>query len=222
MPFLYSILPPSQYLIIPNPVLYLSTGNSNVWTDSESTNDFTVYNSPAVSNSIYTFNGTTQYASINTFSPAFTNFSIMMWVKLSGLNTNQYLFSMNRTPTNVANEGIFNITPSNRVVFWDYNGTLFGFSSGVSNNTTLTTGVWYCIGFVKNGLNGTYYLNGLPDGNTTAALNVTYGTASYSIGKDVRDNGSLLSGQVGHVLLYNQSFTASQMLYNYRAIRVKF
>jgi len=205
-----------------NLVLNLNSIVGSSWKDfSGLNNNFTLYNSPTVSGNLITFNGTNQY-SINTsnFSTTITNFTISMWVKPSSITSTCYLFSMNRSPSNSAYEGILQVVASGRLNYWDYSIGSYGYPDGTYLSTNaITSGVWSYVSFVKNGTSGTYYINGISNGIATASQNVTYGLTYFSIAGDTRDSVRYFPGQIGQVLMYSSALTSTQILQNYNATK---
>jgi len=92
------------------------------------------------------------------------------------------LFSISRTKTDYTNEALLMLIPTGQgamLRFWDCS-TTYGFSPGGFNLSTvvLQPNQTYHIAFVKNGLTGTYYVNGQPAGTVSAAVDVHYGNDS--------------------------------------------
>jgi len=84
-------------------------------------------------------------------------------------------------------------------------------SSAVYGDTTLTTGQWYHIAFVRNDTSGlTYYVNGSADGTADSVSKNWSG--SFTIG----GRGSYLhDGKIDDVRIYSQELSASEVLNNY-------
>lgn len=140
-------------IIQTNLVLNLNSISGSSWRDSSGlNNNFTLYNSPTVSGNLITFNGTNQYAiDTSNFSTTITNFTISMWVKPSSIPSLCYLFSMNRSPSNSAFEGILQLSNS-RLNYWDFSTSSYGYPDGTYLSTnSIPVGVWRYITFVKNG-----------------------------------------------------------------------
>ncbi len=161
------------------------------------------------------FDGTDDYLRASTYSgfPAST-MTMCAWVRTSG-NT-EYIASINRNPTNITNEGIFQVDPAGKLLFWDYNGSSFGFDATTVGNTALNNSVWHHACFVKNGTSGTYYLDGASDGTKTAALNITYGTSDFIVGANFRDSNSYFNGTIDDVRIYNRALSLAEIQALYR------
>lgn len=71
---------------------------------------------------------------------------------------------------------------------------------------------------VRNGVQGTLYINGAVSISKTAAIKkpVTFLNADLAIGKNYRDDGSYFSGKMDHLVIYPSLLTAAQVsaLYN--------
>ena len=204
-----------------NLVLNLNSIIGPSWRDSSGlNNNFTLYNSPTVSGNLITFNGTNQYAiDTSNFSTTITNFTISMWVKPSSIPSLCYLFSVNRSPSNSAYEGILQLS-NGKLNYWDYSIGSYGYPDGTYLSTNaITSGVWSYVSFVKNGTSGTYYINGVSNGSATASQNVTYGLTYFSIAGDTRDGVRYFPGQIGQVLMYSSALTSTQILQNYNATK---
>ncbi|HVW66965.1 MAG TPA: LamG domain-containing protein [Candidatus Peribacteraceae bacterium] len=162
------------------------------------------------------FDGTDDYLRRATFTGVPTSqMTICSWIKTSASAT-QYLLSINRNPTNIINEGVFQMNAAGTLTFWDYNGSSFGFSQSNTSTTAVNDGAWHQACFVKNGTSGTYYVDGQSDGTPTAALNISYGSNDLVIGSNTRDSTLYFSGNMDDIRLYNRALSAAevQALYN--------
>lgn len=203
-----------------NLVLNLNSISGSSWRDASGlNNNFTLYNSPTVSGNILTFNGSNQYAiDGSNFSTSITNFTLLMWIKPSSIPALCYLFSMNRSPSNSAYEGILQMS-NGKLDYWDFAASSYGYSPGTLSTISVTSGVWSYIAFVKNGTSGTYYLNGNTNGTASSSQNITYGLTYFSVAGDTRDGIRYFPGQIGQVLMYSSPLTSAQVLQNYNATR---
>ena len=159
------------------------------------------------------FDGSSTYARVPTFvgmpSSAMT---LCTWLRTSYTAGEQEIFSINRNPSNYSNEGIFKIAPTTgKVTFWDFNGSVYGFPTTGSSNSSVTDGAWHQVCFTKNGTAGTYYIDGAANGTVTAAANVTYGNADIVVGKDYRDSVSYFNGDIDEVMVYSRALSAGEI-----------
>jgi len=71
-----------------------------------------------------------------------------------------------------------------------------------------------------NGINGTYYLDGKPDGTKIAAGDRSYITSDFVIGEDYRGKNDLFNGKIDDVRIYNRAFSSAEIkqLYNAGAV----
>lgn len=197
----------SSYLGVPAQ----KTSKLTLQTDTETaSSDYALY-----------FNGTNGYfygSVINnvTFGSQFT---IEMRVKIdaSMLNQTAVLFSIGRTKDGeggILNEAILELRQG-KLYFWDY-GTNYGFQGPLST-VQLQPDVDYHIAFVKNGINGTYYVNGQPAGTITATRDVNYSNRFVFLGLNYRDlnnpgYGSFpYKGYMDEVRIWNTARTQQQL-----------
>jgi len=111
------------------------------------------------------FNGATTdylYAPVNsadTFGSG--NWTIEGWFNFSSVSGNQEMFS--KETLNAAQAGIRCVLTTSKVQF-QLSSTGSTYATTILCSTTLTTGVWYYLAFVRNGTAITVYLNGTSDG----------------------------------------------------------
>ncbi len=161
------------------------------------------------------FDGSSNYAhddsTFNT-TPSST-MSLCGWIKTSS-PTAQTILSFGRNPGNFTNEGIFSVLASGSIQFWDYSngGGGLGFSSSASGSTGIVDdGNWHSVCFVKNNTAGTYYIDGVESGITTAATNVAYDNTDWTLGKDYRDNDNYFDGLMDDMRVYDIALSSSQV-----------
>jgi len=146
-----------------------------------------------------------------------SQFTIEMIVNISPSMATKFavLFSISRTKTDNLNEALLMLIPTGhgaKLRFWDYS-TTYGFFYGGFNLSTvvLQPNQTYHIAFVKNGLTGTYYVNGQPAGTVSAAVDVHYGNDNVYLGADFRDNAYYYNGYMHEVRIWNVARTQSQI-----------
>ena len=200
------------YVDATDPDSFAGSGSS-LWNDLSpvGTNDLALSPSQTFNSSLggyLTFNGTSDSATINspTSDPG-TSMSIFAWIKVpASIGGLQEIFDINRTSSAIDHEGLFQVTSSNQLNFWDYNGSNYGFN-GPASTCTLTPSAWAYVGFIRSGNTGTYWLNGSACNSITAAVStVNYSSASvkyYAIGADVRNVGNFFSGSIANVAVYS-------------------
>lgn len=229
--------PLPQALSVQNLILYLdaasttsySGSGSLTWTDlSASNNSFTLtncgYNASPASIS---FNGTSSFARSATLSTAinYSSCTFIFWVQILGTNYDgRVLCQYGRNSTDHDTEFLMYVNAFND---WDSSSPPYGVVTGFDTVTDMliskvSTPGWYQIAFVKNGTSGTYYLNGMSNGTVTAGKNATYSNNDFCIGKDYSDNNSFLTGNVGVVMVYNSSLSASDILANFNFFRSRY
>jgi hypothetical protein len=200
-------------------------GTGTVWNDlSGNNNNGTLTNGPIFSSlnrGSIIFDGTNDYMIISTFSNTLAStLSLLYWIKYT---QGGYIVQQNRSSSNILNQYNFQII-GNKLQFWDYS-TSYGFTDNTSlnsSNTTLSSNIWYQVGFVKNGTSGIYYLNGQQDRTVTAASNVTYGNSNHVIGRDHRDNNKYFNGNIAQASIYNRALSPTEILQNYNATKGRY
>jgi len=146
-----------------------------------------------------------------------SQFTVEMIVNISPSMATKFavLFSISRTKTDNLNEALLMLIPTGhgaKLRFWDYS-TTYGFFYGGFNLSTivLQPNQTYHIAFVKNGLTGTYYVNGQPAGTVSAAVDVHYGNDSVYLGSNFRDNNNYYNGYMDEVRIWNEARTQSEI-----------
>ena len=139
--------------------------------------------------------------------------TVCAWIKTSS-TSEQSILTQGRSPSNYSNVYNFKVK-NNKLQFWDYTGTAYGFNESQYSNTTVTDGNWHFVCFVKNGTSGTYYLDGNADGTPTAAINVSYVNNDFVIGRDYRDNVYPFIGLIDEVRIYSRALSASEIQDHY-------
>ena len=183
------------------------TGNGNTLTLS-GTNQSAV--SPVASG--IGFNGTTSFALDTSYGPASlaTNFTFMAWVWPTNVGVTNTLFTVSRSPTNVAGQASLLITAAAMLSYVDY-GSATGIS-GTSSNFVVAN-AWNHIALVRTGTTATFYINAVPSGTATSSLGsaVTIGNTYLCLGKDGRDSVNFFNGYLGQVVFLNTAQTANSI-----------
>ena len=162
-------------------------------------------------------NGGTGPASFNTTS----NTQVIIYYRLGnspnpGGQQTQYavggaLFNIDRTPAISNDESMFY-----ECGYWEYSNG-YGIQLFSSTNINGSSG-WVMRAFVKNGATGTFYLNGRPDGTTTAGSGSSIVSNGICIGKDYRDSVNYLNAEVAWAGIWNVALTSDQILYIYNKL----
>jgi len=149
-----------------------------------------------------------------------SQFTIEMLVNISPsvVSNGAVLFSISRTRTdsrNAASLGVASTRQGGKLHFVD-TSTTYGFHYLDSDPNNLSTialqpNQTYHIAFVKNGLTGTYYVNGQPAGTVSAAVDVHYDNDSVYLGANFRDNKNYYNGYMDEVRIWNTARTQSEI-----------
>jgi len=177
--------------------------------------------------------GTGDYISIGNY-PIFdfenyTPFSVFMWCKISSLAANRFLVA--KELNSVPYRGWYTIvtTAGKYTVVFQSNATVY---KSVQTNYTLSTGVWYHLGFSHSGeiTRGVgpiaFYRNGNYDPDDVCPsdvldANTIASSASLNIG--ARDNGGVPhAGDIADVRIYNRALSAAEINQIYDTTKWRF
>lgn len=145
-----------------------------------------------------------------------TYLTLALYVQTTGVSST--LITLGRSSSNFANEFMFKIGANGYLSFEDFSASAYGFS-GIST-VKVNTGIRTHVAFVKNGLTGTFYVNGVASGTITSSASVTYKTTDLSIGKDIRDNNQIFTGSMDNIQIFSSALIASQVAYLYNVKKV--
>ncbi len=168
-------------------------------------------------NSIELVGSDTQYLSANTFNGTLptSNLTVCGWVQTSFPDA--VIAQQGRVGGDSVTEYVFRINPEGYLNFWDYADEGYGFDYGnvdptQHSDTAVDDGSWHLACFVKQGTEGTYYVDGQEDGTVTAALDATYSSNDLVIGRDIRDSAAQFTGLIDDVRVYSRSLAAPELL----------
>ena len=148
----------------------------------------------------YQFDGSSSYIDCGTGPslPGTTDFTLEAWINTTA--TANGMIVQQRYATGFNGEYMFNVTASGNLQFTIFGGGAYQF---VFNTTrTVNDGQWHYVAAVRNGANGTIYIDGTPAASasgTVAPLDPTFTTA---IGRDDRDLSSYFNGMISDVAIY--------------------
>lgn len=132
---------------------------------------------------------------------------------VGGIAAGGGLFNINRSASFADNESVMYENS-----YWDYSSSVGGYCIQLYPTTNIDGAVgWVMRAFVKNGARGTFYLNGQPNGTTTATTTATLGNAFICIGRDYRDSRNYLNGEVAWAGMWNVALTDAQIAAFYNA-----
>jgi hypothetical protein len=143
------------------------------------------------------------------FNPLSNQLTLSAWIKTSS-SGKEVIATMGRTPSSNEGEWIWGIS-SGRLYFWDYREGL-GFVETSVSTTSVNSGQWRHVAFVRNELTGTFYVDGTPAGTMTAAKNVSYINSGLVIGGDYRDAKLHWTGQLDDFSVSSTALTPAQIL----------
>ena len=168
-----------------------------------------------------------QYASLGSGSfpllGAGNAFTVLAWIYPASNVGPPVLWSLNRYDDGTAaHGGTINQAMQQLPCFSDI-GSSNGFGSGIPSGQTpcsppvgaISVNAWTHFAFVRSGTSGSYYINGVLSGTQTAATNVAYGTANFTIGCDYRgiiygtNNPRCFTGYIGSMTFLNTALTST-------------
>jgi hypothetical protein len=227
------------------------SGSGSSWIDtSNNANTFTLVGSPTYSNSTFTFNGSTQYASIGTASGFFNSSGNSFYADVGYAWTISVWFKFPISPTTVRNSTINGGNCSYSMI-GNAGGiggaeTLSLFVSG-GDATTSAGGLapYYCVVGVRgsktqlsvgsvntntwnnvvvtwNGSAGRGYFNNVDKGALNIGANGMQ-IVGYTVAATAGGASShVFEGNISNVLVYNRALTATEVLQNYNAAKTRF
>jgi hypothetical protein len=160
------------------------------------------------------FNGsnqTLQIANSGVFNaPGTQNFTIEGWYYFNTFaNPSSNLWGCSNGSGSTAKMNGYTDNTNN--LHFDF--TLAGGASVVTSNTTLSTGRWYHLAWVRNSGVFTIYINGVASGSTTSSINLTGLTQPFYIGYVGEAYGSTFNGYMSNfryvlgTAVYTSNFT---------------
>lgn len=196
---------------------YSGTGSTVNDLSSYGNADITLYNSPTFyprdSGGAMAFNGSNQYG-IGSGTPLNpTAYTKSFWFNLSSYTGN------NNTVSSFAGGHFCYFATTNKLHCGhsDWSNYL-AYPSSQSFNLYQ----WYHITLTFNTTSGMYlYVNGSYDSNYSAILTQVPGTGQVDIAC-YNAGFNLLTGRIGQVMIYNRVLTASEILQNFNATRIRY
>jgi len=168
------------------------------------------------------FDGVKSYYGYGSFKPSLGSaFTLSMWITQAATSsTDQYLACLGRTPKNYVGEFILQVLSNNVVKYWEYGSNGYGIS--VTSSSIIALGKRTHVALVRNGLQGTLYLNSVVDisGTSTLASAVTFMNANFTLGKNIREGSSYFKGSMDRVEVYSNALTQTQITSLYNSYKV--
>lgn len=191
-------------------------GSGTTWTDL-STNGYngTLVNSPTYETSWFTFNGTTQYATISGSPLNVTSYTKCVWFYFNTTADNNLISQDDGVGT-----GHYMFFGGTSKLYCGHTSWA-GFPNTYPSTANFSDSTWYYAVLTFNTTDGmALYINGILDSTYTTLKTAPVGTGCnlgcYST------EGNLLNGRLAQVSLYNRSITASEVSQNFNALRGRF
>ena len=149
------------------------------------------------------FDGGTNSLHYSGFSSDFNSlsFNLSMWIQTTSASS--VLISLGRSDIHHQYAFVLQLDIRGRLLFWDYGSEDQGFGFYGCGLSPVNTGERTHVAFVRRGLVGLFYVNGVPDGVITAAKSIVYENSDVHIGGDFREYSSLFSGNIWNIEVYS-------------------
>jgi hypothetical protein len=199
-------------------------GSGTSWVDlSGNRNNVTTSGGPTFNSAnggSIVFDGTDDYASKTSINVSYLTIDIWArWTQFFSDSNGHALVSNSNSATNGYLLYQSTTSPYNKIQAFVYGSSINAFKS----NSTLSTGVWYNIGFTYNGSTNNIYLNGVLDNSVAATVGtIAASSANFIIGATYTIGSNPFNGNVANVKLYNRALSASEILQNYNATKGRF
>ena len=191
------------------------SGSGTTWTDlSGIGNNGTLVNSPTYGNSWFTFNGTTQYATVSGSPLNVTSYTKCVWFYLNATADNNLL-----SQDNGLNSGHYMFFNSTSKLYCGHTSWT-GFPTTYPSTANFSNSTWYFVALTFNTTDGmSLYINGSLDSTYTAQKTAPVGTGC-NIGS--YGTGNLLNGRIAQASIYSRTLTAAEIRQNFNALRGRF
>jgi hypothetical protein len=199
-------------------------GSGATWTDlSGSGNNVTLYNSPAYSNGVLSFDGVTEYFVSNVnVGAANTSFTFGGFVKVKASTVaNSFIFSNYHATSGV--------TPFYAIAYNGSGPTFLWFRDSTGNTNTqgaqvnLSLNQWYYIVCVRNHATNQIllYVNGVLCDTTTFAGSHAVNNG-LNLGGILHVNSTYINSDMGSLKVYNRALTSNEVMRNFMLSRSRF
>ena len=205
-------------------VFAVDPANPKSWAGPSST---TVNNLPTYNNSVsgsisndtsgsygqyesFTFDGTDDHISFNT-TFSHTNITVNSWVKFNNISGEKVIYDNRDGSTDKV---ILYKSSPNKFTFQVNGGTC-------DSDTTALISTWYNYTATYDGSTMRVYINGVEDNTQSYSSTVDITTKNVTIGATSAITVPM-NGDIGPVLVYNRTLSASEVLQNYNRVKSRF
>ena len=186
---------------------YSGTNATGSWYGTGAGTGGTYYSPGKIGPYAGTFDGTSTYVANVANNSAFTltnAVTMVAWVKLSGLGTDQKIIS--KRPSYVLTVFSSNIPETEIFIGGSSQDT-----RSASGGTVLTTGVWYQIAGTYDGSTLKTYVNGVLDRQISVSGTLSSTTYAIDLGKTADAMNANFNGLIDDARVYNRALTATQL-----------
>lgn len=200
--------------------------------DSTDSNDGTVHNmTRGITGKIdtaYFFDGDGDFIDkIDGIFDGQNNLTISMWINTTKSTYTYLIQQRDETTFGYNGEWVLQFDSNGKLNFFDYNNPQggYGFPNNVFSDGSVNTGNWVHIAFTKSGTSGTYYINGVASGTTSASRDISYNISNdFAIGLDLRayrqagHTSSNFSGTMDDIRIWNRALNSTEISVLYNSI----
>ena len=211
-------------IVSDNLAVHYDAGNTNsyprtgtTWKDLKANADATLTNGPVFSSSyggMMTFDGTNDYATSGSITLSYpTGFTVEVVAKFNSISGAQALLTFNNTGLG---KYINFYKGGGAGMRWEVNA-----GQSITGTNNLTAGVWYHFTGVYDGTTARLYRNGVLEASAPLS-STTSTTTNFVLG--AFDNTSIypFNGNMAIARFYTRPLSASEVLQNYNATRLRF
>jgi len=174
------------------------------------------------SDNTFSFNGSTNYATIGTdvVIKSGGGWTVESWFNLDVVSAGS-LYNFIGSQTNSHNSWYWCVYQS-KLAIWNKSPGLWLYGS-----STISPSTWYqaVIVVADNGIDYQFYLNGEPEGgtHTSYAFNAAYSSLMVTnIGRSDAGSGRYFHGKIASTKMYNRALTANEVKNNFNAHRGRY
>jgi hypothetical protein len=145
-----------------------------------------------------------------------TDSTVALWVKTSSSGENTLIQQRMGGDTGYIGQYILSVGTAHnspidpgQVYFMIYNA---GFQWEIKSVETINDGAWHYVAGVRSGETGTIYIDGTADSTATGTIQDLGGDIEVAIGRDIRDGGQYLEGELDEVVIYSRALTVDELI----------
>ncbi len=192
------------------------SGSGTTWTADTGNNGTLVGNASYDKElgDFFDLDGSGDYISLSTSGYLDGDFTVEMWWNFDGISSSSgYKMLWGGQGYGGSGSGLGHYIQNNTIRTWTYVSGTYG--DPVTSAAVLESGKWHHIVLTRSGSTFTQYLDGNQVGTGTGS-SASLNSANTTIGKHYNSTANDVNGRVGQVRVYDNAFTADQVMQNYR------